>query len=198
MAMSSDPRLTPTELARLDIVVALPQDEEGRALARELRRTRASVRPLWPLPETLPDTADVIFCELAPGLASRLPWLPGNARSALVGVLPAEFAADLDLLRTSVVDAILHRPLNPRAVLASLILAWTRFGYERRLRQRIGKLEETLRSVRLVERAKAILVAKRGLNEDGAYRLLQRQAMERRVPIAVIAAAIVDAQEALG
>ena len=196
--MASDASPIVRELGRLEIVVAVPQDEEGRSLIRELRRTRATVHHVWPLPATLPEMADVIFCELAPGLPGRLPWVPGSARSALVGILPVQFGADLDLLRTSAVDAVLHRPLDARAILASLVMAWTRFGYERRLRQRIGKLEETLRSVRLVERAKAILVARRHLNEDDAYRFIQRQAMERRVPIATIASAIVDAEGVLG
>src|SRR5579875_1786328 len=167
------------ELARLDILVAVPPDEEGTFLVRELRRTRASVRSLWPLP-------------------APLPWVPGNARAALVGVMPAQFSGDFDLLRTSAVDAVLHRPLTAHAVMTCLIIAWMRFSYERRLRQRIAKLEETLRAVRLVERAKAILVAKRNLNEDDAYRFMQRQAMERRVPIAVIASAIIDSQAILG
>jgi AmiR/NasT family two-component response regulator len=196
--MASDASAIVRELGRLEIAVAVPLDEEGRSLGRELRRTRATVHHVWPLPETLPETADVIFCELAPGLPARLPWVPGSARSALVGILPVQFGADLDLLRTSAVDAVLHRPLDARAILASLVMAWTRFGYERRLRQRIGKLEETLRSVRLVERAKAILVARRNLSEDDAYRFMQRQAMERRVPIAAIASAIVDAEAVLG
>jgi AmiR/NasT family two-component response regulator len=196
--MANAPSPILNELARLDVVVAVPQDEEGLFLTRELRRTRASVRHLWPLPETLPDTADVIFCDLTPGLSARVPWVPGSARAALIGILPAQFAGDLDILRTSAVDAVLHRPLAARAVLAGLVMAWTRFAYERRLRQRITKLEETLRSVRLVERAKAILIAKRNLNEDDAYRFMQRQAMERRVPIATVASAIIDSQIMLG
>jgi AmiR/NasT family two-component response regulator len=196
--MANQPSPILSELARLDIAVAVPPDEEGTFLVRELRRTRASVRHLWPAPETLPDTADVIFAELAPELSARLPWVPGGARSALVGILPAQFTGDLDILRTSAIDAVLHRPLTARAVVASLVMAWTRFGYERRLRQRIAKLEETLRATRLVERAKAILIAKRNLNEDDAYRFMQRQAMERRVSIAVIASAIVDSQAMLG
>ena len=186
------------ELARLDILVAVPGDESGIFLIRELQRTRATVRHLWPLPETLPESADVIFSDLTDGLSARLAWVPGCAKSALVGILPAQFEGDLDLLRTLAVDAVLHRPFTARAVLTSLVRAWTRFGYERRLRQRIAKLDETLRSVRIVERAKAILIAGRKLSEDDAYRFMQRQAMDRRVPIAAIATAIIDSQRMLG
>ena len=186
------------ELARLDILVAVPGDESGIFLIRELQRTRATVRHLWPLPETLPESADVIFSDLTDGLSARLAWVPGCAKSALVGILPAQFEGDLDLLRTLAVDAVLHRPFTARAVLTSLVMAWTRFGYERRLRQRIAKLDETLRSVRIVERAKAILIAGRKLSEDDAYRFMQRQAMDRRVPIAAIATAIIDSQRMLG
>ena len=187
-----------SELARLDILVAVPRDESGIFLVRELQRTRATVRHVWPMPETLPESADVIFSELTPGLSARLAWVPGCAKSALVGILPAQFDGDMDLLRTLAVDAVLHRPFVARAVVTSLVMAWTRFGYERRLRQRIAKLDETLRSVRVVERAKAILIAGRKLSEDDAYRFMQRQAMDRRVPIAAIATAIIDSQRMLG
>jgi len=186
------------ELARLDVLVAVPRDDSGIFLIRELQRTRATIRHVWPLPETLPESADVIFAEVTDGLSARLAWVPGCAKSALVGILPVQFEGDMDLLRTLAVDAVLHRPFAARAVLTSLVLAWTRFGYERRLRQRIAKLDETLRSVRIVERAKAILIAGRKLSEDDAYRFMQRQAMDRRVPIAAIATAIIDSQRMLG
>ena len=72
------------------------------------------------------------------------------------------------------------------------------FLYGQRLRDRVEKLDETLRSIRSVERAKTILMRTRRLEEEEAYHFMRRQAMSKRVPIAAIATAIIDSDEVLG
>jgi AmiR/NasT family two-component response regulator len=81
--------------------------------------------------------------------------------------------------------------------MTALVLARTRFSYEQRLRGRIDKLDETLRAIRSVERAKAILMSQQRIDEEAAYHFMRRQAMARRVSITAVAAAIVDAHEIL-
>ena len=188
----------PAEIANLDILVATQRDESGDLLIRELQRTRARVRHLWPLPDRLPDGNDAIFVDLAPGLGARIPWVPGEARAALVLIIPSFPPPDLDLLRNCAPDAVLHRPFTTHAVLSALVVARSHFTFERRLRRRIEKLDETLRAIRNVERAKSILMAKERMGEDDAYHFMRRQAMARRVSLSAIAAAIVDSQELLG
>ena len=188
----------PSEIMNLDIVVALCRDEGCDLLVRELQRTRGRVRHVWPLPERMPEDTDVIFCDLMPGLPDRLPWLPGVPKAALVLTIPVTPPPDLELLRNCSPDAVLHRPFATHAVLASLVLAWTRFKYEQRLRGRIDKLDETIRTIHSVERAKAILMAKERISEEDAYHFMRRQAMTRRVSISAVAAAIVDSHEVLG
>jgi AmiR/NasT family two-component response regulator len=83
-------------------------------------------------------------------------------------------------------------------VATSLALARAQFLYERRLRSRIDKLDETLRAFRSVERAKTILMQTRKLDEEEAYHFMRRQAMSRRISITAVAAAIVDSNELLG
>src|SRR2546426_908609 len=78
-------------------------------------------------------------------------------------------------------NAVLPPPFTTNAVLSSLVLARSQFGYERRLRSKIEKLDENLRSMRTVERAKAILMATRQMPETEAYGFIRRQAMDRRV-----------------
>lgn len=187
-----------SELSNLDIVVACARDDAGDALVRDLQRTRARVRHVWPMPARLPDDADVVFCEFVPDLASRIPWVPGDPEAALVIILPREPWPDLDLLLHCAPDAVLHRPFTEQAAVTALLLARAHFTYEQRLRDRIGKLDETLRTIRCVERAKAILISRRNMREDEAYQFMRRQAMSRRVPISTIANAIVDTEEMLG
>jgi AmiR/NasT family two-component response regulator len=186
------------ELADLTAVVLAPVDDQTTLLLRELQRYRMRVQQVWPMPTTVPGDADVVFCEYCPDLARRLPWIPGDARSALVVIVPATESIQAEALSHSTPNAVLPRPFTPNAILSSLVLARSQFGYERRLRSKIEKLDENLRSMRTVERAKAILMATRQMAETEAYGFIRRQAMDRRVSASAVAAAIVDSFELLG
>ena len=182
----------------LDILVAVPPDQHGEMLARELSRTRSRVRRIWPLPERLPACADVMFCELTTDLPQCLPWVPGKPLAALVVVTNAIGAPQLKLLRNCAPHAALSRPFTSVTLLTSLAVGRAQFLYEQRLRARIDKLDETLRSFRSVERAKGILMDKRQLDEEEAYHFIRRQAMSQRVSVAAVAAAIIDSNDILG
>jgi len=182
----------------VEAIVVAPPDDQIAFLIRELRRTRTEVRLVWPMQETLPSDADVIYCEYIPDLAQRLRWVPGAATAALVVILPAGGVVNLDALCKATPQCILPRPFSANAVAASFGLALKQFQYEKRLRDKIDKLEENLRSTRTIERAKAIVMAERGMLEEEAYSLIRRQAMDRRVSAAAVATAIVDSFELLG
>jgi len=186
------------ELADLSVIVVAPVDDQTSLLLRELQRFRMRVRQVWPMPESVPGDADVVYCEYCPDLARRLPWIPGDARSALVVIVPATESIQPEALSHATPNAVLPRPFTTNAVLSSLVLARSQFGYERRLRSKIEKLDENLRSMRTVERAKAILMATRQMPETEAYGFIRRQAMDRRVSASAVAAAIVDSFELLG
>jgi AmiR/NasT family two-component response regulator len=186
------------EFAGLNAVIVAPLDDQTNLLLRELQRFRMCVRQVWPMPESVPGDADVVYCEYSPDLARRLPWIPGDARSALVVIVPQTETIRAEALTHATPNAVLARPFTANAVLCSLVLARSQFGYERRLRSKIEKLDENLRSMRTVERAKAILMATRQMPETEAYRFIRQQAMDRRVSASVVAAVIVDSFELLG
>lgn len=186
------------ELASLTAIVLAPVDDQTTMLMRELQRFRMRVQQVWPMPATVPGDADVIFSEYSPDLARRLPWIPGDARSSLVVIVPATEPIQAEPLSHATPNAVLSRPFTPNAVLSSLIIARSQFSYERRLRTKIEKLDENLRSMRTVERAKAILMATRQMQESEAYSFIRRQAMDRRVSASAVAAAIVDSFELIG
>ena len=182
----------------LTIYVIVERDENGERLVRELQRLRHNVRHLWPIPAQLPLDCDVIFCALARDLPQRIPWVPGDPSAALVLVDTGRDELDLSLIRNCAAHGALHYPGTSRTVQATLMLAREHFGYERRLRGRIDKLDENLRSMRVVERAKALLMGQRSFSEEAAYNFLRQRAMERRVSIGTIAAAVVDTHDLLG
>ena len=195
---SDDQKSVVQELRGLTVAVVAPLDDQTSFLVRELQRLRIRVRQTWPMPETIPSDADIVYCEYSPDIARRLPWIPGDARSALVVVLPNGDPIHPDALAHATPDAVLSRPFSGNAVIASLILARSQFRYEQRLRSKIERLDENLRSMRTVERAKTILMTTRHMPENEAYGFIRRQAMDRRVSASAVAAAIVDSFELLG
>jgi AmiR/NasT family two-component response regulator len=95
------------------------------------------------------------------------------------------------------VHAALVKPVTRQTILTNLLLARSNFKYEKRLQTKISRLEETLRVFRKVEQAKLILMRQRTIGENEAYEYLRRQAMNKRVSVATVASAIVDANALL-
>lgn len=181
----------------LRIIVILEAGEERNALVRELQRTRAAVTAVWPTPAEIPIEYDVVFCQVSTDLPNRMAWLPGRAPSALVLVSRQGQQPNIKLVEKAAPQAVLQLPCGPGAAVWTLMLARNQFLYERRLRSRIDKLDESLRTIRAVERAKSLLMEKRKMNEEEAYHFLRRTAMKRRISVGALANAIIDSSEIL-
>ncbi|MFT4253755.1 MAG: ANTAR domain-containing protein, partial [Caulobacter sp.] len=78
--------------------------------------------------------------------------------------------------------------LAPARVRPILDVAMSRFALTQQLRGDLAKVKADLEARKTVERAKGLLMKERGLDEDGAYRLLRKLAMDRGKPIGVVAA----------
>jgi response regulator NasT len=78
--------------------------------------------------------------------------------------------------------------LAPGRVRSILDVAMSRFALTQQLRGDLAKAKADLESRKTVERAKGLLMKERGLDEDGAYRLLRKLAMDRGKPIGAVAA----------
>jgi len=64
----------------------------------------------------------------------------------------------------------------------------TRFSLMQQLRGDLAKAKANLESRKVVDRAKGLLMKERGLDEDGAYKLLRKLAMDKGRPIGAVAA----------
>lgn len=168
-------------------------DDQMQSALREMQRSRAEVRLIWPVPSRLSGSVDILICDYGPGLAEMLPWNPGEAEAALVLVLPQNGQFNEDAVATLAPHAVLQRPVRPDLMRVTIINAWSQFRYERRLRDRIQRLDENLRAIREVERAKRLLMVEQGVGEDAAYKMLRDTAMQRQVSVAAVASAIVSA-----
>ncbi|MCW4115259.1 ANTAR domain-containing protein [Aurantimonas sp. MSK8Z-1] len=92
-----------------------------------------------------------------------------------------------------VVDGLKKERIKP-----ILDMAISRFNAFRRLQQELEQARGELEERRLVDRAKAILMKRRGLDEPSAYALLRRTAMNENRRIAEVARSLVTAQSLLG
>jgi len=181
----------------LRVVIAHPRDHDGELLLRHLQRFGCHVDHLWPTPDRLEAEADMVFCLIEPQTRSFCRSLGDSARAALVGVVDLADPKTMQLLADVNPLAVLTKPVDVGALLTNLVVARNNSRYQRRLQSKISKLEETLRSVRKVERAKTILMEQRHINEAEAYVYLREQAMKKRVPIGVIASVVVESNEVL-
>jgi len=76
--------------------------------------------------------------------------------------------------------------------------ALARFEEMQSLRAQLAEANQKLSDRKLVERAKGLLMKRRGLDEDAAYALLRKMAMDRKLKLSDIAQRLVDAADLLG
>jgi AmiR/NasT family two-component response regulator len=62
----------------------------------------------------------------------------------------------------------------------------------------LQRLRTQLEERKVVERAKGMLMKTRGMDEEAAYRLLRKFAMDRKLKLAEVARQLVDAADLLG
>jgi response regulator NasT len=77
-------------------------------------------------------------------------------------------------------------------------VACARFEEFQRLRGELAQAREHLSERKLVERAKGILMHRRGLTEQAAYAALRGMAMDRKQRLAQVARGVIEAAELLG
>lgn len=103
-----------------------------------------------------------------------------------------------NLIDQAVQDGVVHyllKPVTSPSLHAAIQVAVARAREIKSLRENVSVLELTLRERKLIERAKGILMTRRNLSEPEAFRLLQRQSQDKRMPMAKLAESIVQADE---
>jgi response regulator NasT len=94
--------------------------------------------------------------------------------------------------------AYLVKPVDERDLAPAIMLAWRRFQELQSLKQEVENLNDALEARKLVERAKGILMKRRGLSEEEAFQRIRQQARDRRVRMQDIAQTIIQADEIMG
>jgi response regulator NasT len=96
------------------------------------------------------------------------------------------------------VFAYLVKPIERRQLESTIAIAWQRYQEFARLRQEASDLRQALDDRKIIERAKGILMKQRRLDEDEAFRRLQKIARDDNRKLAEVARMIVTTFRALG
>ncbi|HXV22985.1 MAG TPA: ANTAR domain-containing protein [Alphaproteobacteria bacterium] len=185
------------DLRSLYISIVHPRDRDGDMLIRHLQRLGARPDHMWPPPERVDSKAELLLCLVDRETRSLAASLVEAEDVTVIGITDPSNPNTLQLLADLGPHGVLGRPIEPGAVLSCIAVARSNARFQRRLRTKIAKLEERLRTIRKVDQAKAILMARRHIDEPRAFAFLRELAMRRRVPIGVVASLVVESNEVL-
>jgi response regulator NasT len=87
------------------------------------------------------------------------------------------------------------KPVNKSVVRSALLLARSAQARLRRLREENFKLKQKLEDIRIINRAKYILITYLNMSEQEAHRYIEKQAMDMRAAKRVIAEGILKTYE---
>jgi response regulator NasT len=96
------------------------------------------------------------------------------------------------------VSAYVVDGLDPNRIRAIVDVAIAQFEDFQRLREELAQANLKLAERKLVERAKGLLMKRRSLDEQAAYALLRKFAMDRKLRLGEVAQQLIDAADLLG
>ncbi|WP_250473687.1 ANTAR domain-containing protein [Caballeronia sp. GAFFF1] len=88
--------------------------------------------------------------------------------------------------------------LAPERLAPIIEVALARFAHEARLRLRLEQVENELAQRKLIDRAKRLLMERRGMSENDAYATLRKRAMDQGMKVAEIARQLLSVADLLG
>jgi response regulator NasT len=143
---------------------------------------------------------DVIFIDLENPNRDVLEQMFQVSRSVRRPVAMFVDRSDTEMIAAAVdagVSAYVVDGLRKERVKSILELALSRFRAFNRMREELDRTKQALEERKTVERAKGILMKERGINEQEAYALLRKVAMNENRRLADVAQSVVTAARLL-
>jgi response regulator NasT len=158
---------------------------QADSAAEALRRIRALSPEVVILDEDLPGGWEVLRVAAGEHIGAVL-------------LLGSSCPQELEERYPGAVIGLVPKPVRKVLLVSSLqtcLAAWRRVSA---LEEEVNRLKEKLETRKVVERAKGILMQTLGLSEQEAYRRIQKESMDRCLPMRAIAEAIILANELKG
>lgn len=200
--------MAPTpELPRPMLRVLLVNDTDKPIAALEQALAQAGYEVLPPVPaagllRTVQAQApDVVILDVDSPSRDTLEQLAMLDRHAPRPVVMFSADGDARLIREAVaagVAAYVVDGLAPARLAPVLQVALARFERQSHVRQRVDELEQKLLDRKDIDRAKGLLMDRRGMSETEAYAALRQQAMKQGLKLADVARRILAMADLLG
>jgi AmiR/NasT family two-component response regulator len=94
--------------------------------------------------------------------------------------------------KASGVFGYIVKPVTEQDLVPAIEIASAQFADRRAAQQEVVRLEETLANRKLIERAKGVIMQQWRISEAEAYRRLQKESQDKRIPMAELAKNILD------
>ncbi|WP_031357870.1 ANTAR domain-containing response regulator [Caballeronia sordidicola] len=195
--MSTGARRLFDDLRTLRVLVIHPPGDDRSVLEEQLRRIGCPVRILWPFPSQLPVDVDAIFFLVGPETRSAGNWCAADTEATLIALSDYENPTALKMLVDTQAHGVITKPYRSTGILSTLVLARASSGYQHRLHNKIGKLEEAIKARRHIEKAIRLLMEAHRLSENEAYEHIRSRATTLRITVGEIATMVIDAHEAM-
>jgi AmiR/NasT family two-component response regulator len=91
--------------------------------------------------------------------------------------------------------AYVVKPVSGDQIFPAMEMALKRFEEFKALQKEVTDLREALTTRKLVEKARGILMEKANLSEADAFKRLQKMAMDKRLPLKIVAEKIISTAE---
>jgi len=183
----------------LQIVAFMPESAEGTDVLAHLKRMGSQVSQQWPPPKTVPPDIDVVFIAVRPLIEDDIEfdWDINDPPAALVAIVDYENPLIAEATLNLNVQATIGMPFRPFGLMINVLLSIANFKREQKLVADAKTLKSKMMSVYDTERAKLIVSQKYAVGGDAAYKIIRKQAMNKRTSIESIVQAIIAADEVL-
>ncbi|MFA6665471.1 MAG: response regulator [Armatimonadota bacterium] len=101
----------------------------------------------------------------------------------------------IDRAKEAGVFGYLVKPFKETDLLPAIEIAISRYREMEALSKEVGSLQEKMEARKIIDRAKGVLMDKRGMKEQDAFRWIQMQAMSSRKSMREIAEAVILTQD---
>ena len=185
---------------------AASQVERSRSLRIGLLENGYNIVAVLPADVFLPDrlaqiAPDMVIVDAESGARDTLEHVvmaTRDARRPIVLFTNDEDTSHVGAAIAAGVTAYVVSGLAAERVKPVLDVALARFHHEESLRRELADARTELSDRKTIDRAKGILMARQGLNENDAYALLRKAAMDKGLKLAEVAQRIIDVAALLG
>ena len=184
------------DLRDLNTLVVHERDRGGEDLLQQVKRIGCKSENIWPIPVNLEKKFDLVFIDVTNQPVDRIKGFlnsNGSEMPTVIALIGYENPSTLNTIFDIGAHALLTKPVRAAGVLASMLMARRYWAEQLRFSKDLFKLRDRIINLQKISDAKFILMRHHGIDDQGAYAVIRKQAMSKRTTTLEIAQSIINA-----